>query len=126
MSEPDKTCARCGRRIEWRRKWARNWEQVRYCSEQCRRRRPTAADRQLEEAILAILAQRRGGATICPSEAVRRVFGAQTGEAMRPHMEAARAAARRLVARGEIVITQRGRVVDPSTARGPIRLRRAG
>ncbi|MBS2019535.1 MAG: DUF3253 domain-containing protein [Deltaproteobacteria bacterium] len=34
------------------------------------------------------------------------------------------AAARRLVARGEIVITQRGVPVDPSTARGPIRLRK--
>jgi hypothetical protein len=38
-------------------------------------------------------------------------------------MEPARAAARRLVANGEIQITQRGNVVDPSTARGPIRLR---
>ena len=40
-------------------------------------------------------------------------------------MERSREAARRLVADGEIVITQRGRVVDPSTAKGPIRLRRA-
>jgi hypothetical protein len=40
-------------------------------------------------------------------------------------MEPARAAARRLVADGEVEITQRGRVVDPSTARGPIRIRAA-
>jgi hypothetical protein len=39
-------------------------------------------------------------------------------------MEPARAAARRLVAAGEVVITQGGAVVDPSTARGPIRIRR--
>jgi hypothetical protein len=38
-------------------------------------------------------------------------------------MEPARAAARRLVSHGRIVITQKGSVVDPSTARGPIRLR---
>jgi hypothetical protein len=40
-------------------------------------------------------------------------------------MEPARRAARRLVAAGTLEITQGGRVVDPSTARGPIRLRRA-
>ena len=39
-------------------------------------------------------------------------------------MEPARAAARRLVAAGDVVITQGGAVVDPSTARGPIRIRR--
>ena len=39
-------------------------------------------------------------------------------------MEPARAAARRLVARGQVEITQGGRVVDPSTAEGPIRVRR--
>jgi hypothetical protein len=39
-------------------------------------------------------------------------------------MEPARMAARRLVARGEVQIVQGGRVVDPSTARGAIRIRR--
>ncbi|MEC8496321.1 MAG: DUF3253 domain-containing protein, partial [Planctomycetota bacterium] len=29
-----------------------------------------------------------------------------------------------LVAAGEVEITQKGRVVDPSTAKGPIRVRR--
>jgi hypothetical protein len=40
-------------------------------------------------------------------------------------MEPARMAARRLVARGLVEVTQRGRVVDPSRATGPIRIRRA-
>ena len=39
-------------------------------------------------------------------------------------MEPARAAARRLVAGGQVEITQGGQVRDPSTARGPIRVRR--
>ena len=39
-------------------------------------------------------------------------------------MEPARAAARRLVAAGEVEIVQRGRVVDPSTAKGAILIRR--
>ncbi len=42
----------------------------------------------------------------------------------RPLMERARVAARRLVAAGEVEITQKGQVVDPSTAKGPIRVRR--
>lgn len=33
---PQKICAQCGRPFAWRRKWARDWEQVRYCSEACR------------------------------------------------------------------------------------------
>jgi hypothetical protein len=40
-------------------------------------------------------------------------------------MEPARMAARRLVDRGEVEVLQRGRVVDPSTAKGPVRIRRA-
>jgi hypothetical protein len=33
---PQKTCAACGRPFVWRRKWARDWEQVRFCSDRCR------------------------------------------------------------------------------------------
>lgn len=122
MSEqpPDKTCASCGRRIEWRKKWARDWEQVRYCSDACRRRKVTGVDRQLEQTIDRLLAARRDGATICPSEAAREVGG----DDWRDLMEPARRAARRMVAEGAIEITQGVRVVDPSTAKGPIRLRR--
>jgi hypothetical protein len=43
----------------------------------------------------------------------------------RPLMERARSAARRLVVIGEVEVLQGGRVVDPSTAKGPIRIRRA-
>ncbi|PFG64453.1 hypothetical protein AXZ77_3093 [Thioclava sp. ES.031] len=34
---PTKTCAFCTKPFSWRRKWARDWESVRYCSERCRR-----------------------------------------------------------------------------------------
>ena len=119
MSTPaPKPCERCGREITWRRKWARDWEQVRYCSERCRRQRLDGSDRALEAAILGLLERRAVGATICPSEAARVV-----ATDWRPLLEPARQAARRLVAAGRLEITQRGRPVDPSTARGPIRLR---
>jgi hypothetical protein len=38
-------------------------------------------------------------------------------------MEPVRRAGRRLAMRGELEFTQGGRVVDPATARGPVRLR---
>jgi hypothetical protein len=119
MPPPDKTCATCGRRIEWRKKWERCWDEVKYCSDACRRSKPAGEDRILEDTILELLSKRAGDATICPSEAARVVFP----EGWRERMEDARRAARRLVAAGLIEITQGGRVVDPSTAKGPIRLR---
>jgi hypothetical protein len=33
---PQKPCAACGRPFTWRRKWARDWPEVRYCSDRCR------------------------------------------------------------------------------------------
>ncbi|MCB1607198.1 MAG: DUF2256 domain-containing protein [Xanthomonadales bacterium] len=36
---PQKPCTHCGRPMVWRRKWARSWEAVKYCSERCRRER---------------------------------------------------------------------------------------
>jgi hypothetical protein len=121
---PEKTCTSCGRRVAWRAKWADDWEQVRYCSAACRRRRVRPVDEALERAITTLLARRGRGGTICPSEAARLVHDAED-EGWRDLMEPARRAARRLVAAGEVEITQRSRVVDPSTAKGPIRIRSA-
>lgn len=39
---PRKPCAACGRDIVWRKAWARQWADVRYCSDACRRRRHAA------------------------------------------------------------------------------------
>ncbi|MCS3833407.1 hypothetical protein HNP10_002168 [Aeromonas veronii] len=36
---PEKICPVCQRPFSWRRKWARSWEEVRYCSERCRHAR---------------------------------------------------------------------------------------
>ncbi|TFD50277.1 DUF2256 and DUF3253 domain-containing protein [Cryobacterium frigoriphilum] len=119
-SRADKTCASCGRRIEWRAKWAANWESVKYCSAACRAHGVNATDLQLEATIATLLAARANTATICPSDAARDI----SGDGWRDLMEPARRAARRMVARGDLQITQGGTVVDPSTARGPIRLRR--
>jgi hypothetical protein len=116
----DKTCVACGRRIEWRAKWARDWESVRYCSDACRRRGVTEGDRTLEAAILALLAVRPAGATILDSDAAKAVGGESWQELAEP----TRRAARRLFAAGEIDILQAGAVVDASSAKGPFQLRR--
>jgi hypothetical protein len=31
-----KVCIRCNHEFEWRKKWARDWENVKYCSEKCK------------------------------------------------------------------------------------------
>jgi len=119
--QADKVCVRCGRTMQWRAKWAKNWEQVKYCSDQCRRTRATATDSALEDAIVGLLGARARDASICPSEAARQVGG----ESWQSLMEPTRMAARRLVAQGKVQITQGGKVVDPSRAKGPIRIRLA-
>lgn len=128
---PDKTCSVCGRTISWRAKWARDWEQVRYCSDRCRGE-ASAGRHDREELVAAVrrrLARCPAGSTVCPSEVAREVHAARggrtdgDGEGWRELMEPVRRAARLLVAGGECEITQGGKVVDPSTARGPIRLR---
>jgi hypothetical protein len=37
---PVKTCIQCARPFTWRKKWAANWPDVRYCSEACRKLAP--------------------------------------------------------------------------------------
>ncbi len=116
----EKICASCGRAFSWRAKWARDWTAITHCSERCRRTRPGAIDLAVEREILAQLDARGAGKTICPSEVARALFP----DDWRTQMERVRAAARRLVARDALVIRQRGQIVDPSRARGAIRLGR--
>jgi len=68
-----------------------------------------------------LLEKRPPGSSICPSEAAKRV----DPEAWRGLMDAARMAAARLSANGDARVTQSGREVDPSSAKGSIRIARA-
>jgi len=118
-----KICKTCGRSFEWRKKWERDWDVVKYCSDACRGQRPGEADAALESAIMELLAERGRDKTICPSKAAKAVGGKAARRDWEGLMEPARAAARRLVTAGKIVITQKGRVIDPDTAKGAIRLK---
>ena len=72
-------------------------------------------------AALLDLGHRRGrGASFCPSEAARALAAD-----WRPLMPEVRRTAASLATAGRLRVTQKGRAVDPATARGPIRLRLA-
>ncbi|WP_335245091.1 DUF2256 domain-containing protein [Enterobacter asburiae] len=34
---PSRACVHCQRPMTWRKKWAKCWDEVKYCSERCRR-----------------------------------------------------------------------------------------
>jgi len=36
---PSKLCAVCGLPMSWRKRWEKNWAQVKYCSDACRRKK---------------------------------------------------------------------------------------
>ncbi len=68
-------------------------------------------------ALLDLVAQRGPDKTICPSEVAR----ALNAENWRSLMPVVREVGQQLVAEGHIVVTQKGQVVDPKHASGPIR-----
>ena len=37
---PSKPCVACGLAMSWRRRWAKTWADVKYCSDACRRTKP--------------------------------------------------------------------------------------
>jgi hypothetical protein len=82
----------------------------------------TDASREaIEATILALLAERGPGKTICPSEAARALGGPHPdkwGRLMQP----VRRVATRLAHRGELSILRKGRVVDPDGFKGVYRL----
>jgi hypothetical protein len=123
MNDPrtDKLCVTCGRRFAWRRKWADVWDEVKFCSKGCRGG-PGRLDREVEARLLEMVRARGPRATLCPSDVARDLF---PDPGWRREMERVRRAGRRLAIEGRIEVTQGGRVVDFSDARGPVRYRPA-
>ncbi|MFI5433139.1 DUF3253 domain-containing protein [Rhodococcus baikonurensis] len=76
-------------------------------------------EKELAAKIRELLSARSAESSICPSDVAR----AAAPDNWRPLMDSVREAARRMVADGEVQITQGGEVVDPESARGPIRIR---
>lgn len=112
---PSKVCESCGRSFEYRKKWEKNWDSVKYCSDQCRGQKNKDS---FQNPILELLQKRSKDKTICPSEVLPMEL--KSDKAM---MEKVRQSARLLAHAGKIEITQGGQVVSPDNFKGPIRLR---
>ena len=39
---PSKVCMACGKEMTWRKSWAKNWDEVKYCSDACRSKKSAA------------------------------------------------------------------------------------
>lgn len=46
---PVKTCVTCGRPMVWRKAWEKVWDEVKYCSERCRRQKGGNAALQADQ-----------------------------------------------------------------------------
>jgi len=81
----------------------------------------TVTAKQIRRCLLDKVTERGPEKTICLSE-VARALG---GDDWRGLMAAVRMQGQALAATGQIVFTQKGQVVNPATAKGPIRYRLA-
>ena len=110
-----KICTSCGRIIEYRKKWEKNWTEIKYCSDECRRNKNKFDYR---EAILNLLRERGSLKTIFPSEVLPENF--QQDKNMLEHV---RRSARLLANENKIELIQNGKVVDPTSFKEPVSLR---
>lgn len=117
--QKEKLCASCGRPMQWRKAWEKNWDSIRYCSDSCRRQKLDKKGSDIQETLMALVYERGASKSICPSEVARKLWP----EGWEEHMEEVRRIARQLHSQGMIEITQKGRVVQDLNFKGPIRLR---
>ena len=54
LNLPKKNCVQCGLEFLWRKKWSRDWEKVKYCSEKCKR--TGAAKLNVAYVLMALIA----------------------------------------------------------------------
>ncbi len=115
MNLESKICQSCGRKIEYRKKWEKVWDQIKYCSNECKKNKNKF---DYSKPILDLLNTRGSNKSICPSEVL-------TNEQKQDKvmMEHVRRSARNLVHEEIIEITQNNKPVDPLHFKGPIRLR---
>ena len=112
-------CKSCGRFFDDRASWRSRGisHEVRYCSDLCRRFKPRAAARALEERALEQLAHSGGALTL--SALSERLAQPKTHEAQR----ALRWAVRRLAHQGALRFEQGGQAVEPGRDKGELTLR---
>lgn len=80
---------------------------------------PVAFDERISATIRTLL-RKRAGSSICPSEVARIVGGPE--EAWRKCMDQVRRITAEMARQGEVVVTQKGKPVEPESIHGPIRI----
>ncbi len=115
MEQLAKICESCGREITPRKKWLKNWDQIKYCSDECRKNKNKF---DFKNKILELLQLRGASKSICPSEVLEPQFKSDS-----VMMEHVRRSARLLADQNLILITQGNKTVDPKFFKGAIRLK---
>jgi hypothetical protein len=87
--------------------------------------KPTVAPERIAETMLDLAAKRGKAKTIGPMD-VARVLGGDHPDGWGPLMPAIRQVAVRFMKQGRVVITRKGRPVDPEDFRGVYRIALAG
>ncbi|MBL4677513.1 MAG: DUF3253 domain-containing protein [Mucilaginibacter sp.] len=73
----------------------------------------------IAQTILTMAADRAPNKTVCPSEVARAMFP----DNWRKHMDEVRTVAIELQKAGEVIITQKGKLVDVDHIKGPVRIK---
>jgi hypothetical protein len=82
--------------------------------------RPAFPQEEIEAAILALTAARGAEKSICPTDAAKALHAGPDWQRLLPEV---RAAAVRLADGGQVVITRKGKPVDPKDFKGVYRIR---
>ncbi|MEM6835429.1 MAG: DUF3253 domain-containing protein [Cyanobacteria bacterium P01_C01_bin.120] len=82
----------------------------------------TVSNQEIQACLLRLVEKRGPAKSICPSEVAR----ALKSDNWRSLMPQVRAVGTTLAKAGEIVVTQKGAVIDPAASKGPIRYRLSG
>tara|TARA_B100000459_G_scaffold67036_1_gene36981 strand:- start:3 stop:383 length:381 start_codon:yes stop_codon:yes gene_type:complete len=117
---PQKNCSSCGRSFTWRKSFAKNWEDVKYCSNACRNRKLSKIDQQIENSILELLEAETYSNPLSTDQIADFLdFGNDKNL-----LESIKRAARRLEMKSFVIITQDGKRVDSSIAKGHLQIRK--
>tara|TARA_B100001559_G_scaffold318139_1_gene324676 strand:- start:862 stop:1242 length:381 start_codon:yes stop_codon:yes gene_type:complete len=117
---PQKSCSSCGRSFTWRKSIAKNWDDVKYCSNACRKRKLSKTDQQIENTILELLEIQTYPTSLSTDQVADFLdFGDDKNL-----LESIKRAARRLEAKSFVIITQDGKRVDSSKAKGHLQIRK--
>jgi len=111
-------CATCARPFHDRKSWRARAvsHEVKYCSASCRRAKPKAWDRALEERLSALLAEAQ------PARQELKSVVERLGLEAERERQRLVWAMRRLAVQGLISLYQEGRAVEPGSAKGPLAL----